>query len=99
MKKFKLIQLNGDVCASCAQNLPVVHQVIGERDDCDFEEIGELEQIAEVVKRYELTHLPALVLVCDDEFIGEVHGYQPEEILALWLDAKIEQFNRQGEKS
>ncbi len=97
MKKFRLIQLNGDVCAGCAQNLPVVHQVVGERDDCDFIEIGELEQIAEYVKRYELTHLPALVLLSDDELLGEVHGYQPKEILTLWLDAKIRQYNQQGE--
>ena len=99
MKKFKLIQLNGDVCAGCAQNLPVVRQVLAHRDDCDFGEIGELEEIAKIVRRYGLTHLPALVLLGNDEFIGEVHGYQPEEILAVWLDAKIEQFNRQGERA
>lgn len=97
MNKFKLIQLNGDVCAGCAQNLPVVHRIVDERDDCEFIEIGELEQIAEVVRQYGLTHLPALVLVCDGKFIGEVHGYQPEEILTLWLDAKIKQYNQQGE--
>ena len=89
MKKFKLIQLNGDVCAGCAQNLPVVRQVLANRDDCDFVEIGELEEIAKIVRRYGLTHLPALVLL----------GNQPEEILAVWLDAKIEQFNRQGERA
>lgn len=99
MKKFKLIQLNGDVCVGCAQTLPVVHQVIKDREDCDFVELGELEQIAEVVKRYELVQLPALVLVCGDDYLGEVHGYQPEEILAAWLDAKIEQYNRQGENA
>ena len=99
MKKFKLIQLNGDVCAGCAQNLPVVRQVLANRDDCDFVEIGELEEIAKIVRRYGLTHLPALVLLGNDEFIGEVNGYQPEEILAVWLDAKIEQFNRQGERA
>ena len=99
MKKFKLIQLNGDVCAGCAQNLPVVRQVLANRDDCDFVEIGELEEIAKIVRRYGLTHLPALVLLGNDECIGEVHGYQPEEILAVWLDAKIEQFNRQGERA
>ena len=99
MKKFKLIQLNGDVCAGCAQNLPVVRQVLANRDDCDFVEIGELEEIAKIVRRYGLTHLPALVLLGNDEFIGEVHGYQPEEILAVWLDAKIEQFNLQGERA
>ena len=99
MKKFKLIQLNGDVCAGCAQNLPVVRQVLANRDDCDFVEIGELEEIAKIVRRYGLTHLPALVLLGNDEFIGEVHGYQPEEILAVGLDAKIEQFNRQGERA
>ena len=97
MKKFKLIQCNGDTCAGCAQNLPVVHRVLQMRDDCEFVEVGELEQLAVLVDRYQLTHLPALVLVSGETFIGEVHGYQPEEILALWLDAKIQEFNQQGE--
>lgn len=89
MKKYQLIQLNGDACAGCVENFEGIKSILETHDDLEFQEIGEFEEIKRMVETYQCSHLPALLLLKGKELLGEVHGYQPLEILAYWIDAKL----------
>ena len=39
---------------------------------------------------WEVEKVPTILLVEDGEIFARCHGFQPEEILEIWLDAKIE---------
>lgn len=98
MKKYQLIQLNGDTCAGCVENFAGIQSIIETRNDLEFIEVGDLHAIKQLVERYHLTHLPALLLVQGNDLLGEVHGYQPLEILSYWIDAKMDEDSKKDEE-
>ena len=96
--KFKLVQLNGDTCAGCAENLWGIKEIIAQRDDIEFIEVGDLDEIKKYVEQYQCTHLPSLLLLKDEKCLGIVHGYQPFEILAYYVDIKISDYLKKEEE-
>ena len=91
-KKFKIVEISGDSCASChamARQAYAVAQSMG----MDFERI-DIESSPEAVSKFKVERIPT-VAICDGEtIIAKCSGYQPEEILSLWAEAKTEEYMR-----
>jgi len=45
----------------------------------------------ELMEEWDVTRVPTILLIDDGEIFARCAGFQPEEILEIWLDAKIEE--------
>ena len=46
---------------------------------------------AELMREWEIDRVPTVLLTDDGEIFARCSGFQPEEILELWIDAKMEE--------
>ncbi len=90
MAKFTLLEVSGESCANCLTLLPVVNRLARERG-IPVEHLEVNEQNADRVRALSVDRVPTLIVLRDGAEIARCTGYQPEEILSLWLDAKLEE--------
>ncbi len=91
---IKLIEISGDSCASCHAMLPQL-AAAAKNYNILFERI-DIEDDPSAVQKYGVDRIPTIVLADGDRIIAKCSGYQPEEILSLWLEAKLEEYCGQG---
>lgn len=89
---IKLIEISGDSCASCHALLPGLRSVAA-ANGIGFERI-DVETSHECIKKYSVERIPSIILTDGDEIIASCSGYQPEEILSLWVEAKLEDYGK-----
>ncbi len=86
--KIEILEISGEGCANCYSLMPVLKKIADERGlslkhiEASFENRQELST-------YEIDRVPTVILLKDGEPFARCTGYQPEEILGLWIDAKI----------
>ena len=87
--RYTLLEVSGESCANCFTLLPVVQKLANERGiPVRHLELG--EATAEEARSLGIRRVPTLIVYRDGEEVARCTGYQPEEILSLWLDAKCE---------
>ena len=47
-----------------------------------------------MIEKFEIRGVPTILVMYDDEVYARCKGFQPEEILELWLDAKINEVKK-----
>ena len=87
---FELLEVSGESCANCFTLLPVVQKLAAERG-IPVRHLEVSEQTATEVEALQIDRVPTLIVFKEGKEIARCTGYQPEEILALWLDAKLEE--------
>ena len=90
MAKYSLLEVSGESCANCLTLLPLVNRLAAARGL----EVGHLEVSeanAQRVRSLQVDRVPTLIVFRDGKEVARCTGYQPEEILELWLDAKIQE--------
>ena len=85
-----LLEVSGESCANCFTLLPVVRRLAAARG-IPVEHLEVSEQSADRVRALAVDRVPTLIVFRDGKEIARCTGYQPEEILELWLDAKLAQ--------
>lgn len=90
--KFKIIEISGDSCASCHAMARQAYEV-AKNLNMDFERI-DIETSPEAIEKYQPERIPTVVICDGDRIIAKCSGYQPEEILSLWAEAKTEEYMR-----
>ncbi len=88
MANIELMEVSGESCANCFSLLPILHKLAAERG-IPLRHLEVTEESAEEVKKYQIDRVPTVLILKDGEVTARCTGYQPEEILSLWLDAKI----------
>lgn len=89
MSKFTLLEVSGESCANCYTLLPVVRKLAGERG-IGVEHLEVTPENAARVQALAVDRVPTLIVLRDGAEVARCTGFQPEEILSLWLDAKLE---------
>ena len=84
---YKLLEVSGESCANCYTLLPVARRLAAERG-IPLEHLELTEQTAVKAQALAVERVPTLILYKGEEEIARCTGYQPEEILEVWLDAK-----------
>ncbi len=87
---IELIEISGEGCANCFTLLPIVNKLASERN-LPVRHIEVNEGAKAEVEKYRIERVPTLLVMDGEKEIARCAGFQPEEILELWLDAKIEQ--------
>ena len=89
LKGICVIEISGESCANCLSLMPVLQNIVSKREDCSMVHIESLEDTTELMELFEVLTAPTILVTKDGEIKARCKGYQPEEILELWLDAKI----------
>ena len=82
-----LIEISGEGCDACLAVLPNCGQV-AENFGLTFVKIN-IQDCPEVVEKFEISKIPSIVICEDGKEIAKCSGYQPLEILELWVQAKL----------
>lgn len=91
LKGICLVEISGESCANCLTLMPLVNKLASNRNDCRAVHIEADESTTWFMEKYEIDRVPTLLLTDDGQVFAKATGFQPEEILELWLDAKIEE--------
>lgn len=89
-----VVEVSGESCANCLTLLPVLSKVVSERNDVKLIHIEADETTVQFMQDYEVRQVPTVLLMDNGLVFARAVGYQPEEILELWLDAKIEEHKK-----
>ena len=88
-KKIKVIEFSGESCANCYSLFPILFEIMKSYDDCELIHIELTENNKDIIEKYQIDKVPLILILKDDIEIGRCRGYQPEEILEIWLKTKI----------
>lgn len=87
--QYELVEVSGETCASCISMLPIVRR-LAEKYHLPLRHLEVTPATAAQAEALAVDRLPTLIVMCDGAEIARVSGYQPEEILDLWLEAKTQ---------
>lgn len=91
--KAKLIMISGSSCAGCSSLHIEVQEVLKNFPNIPYEECSidtKTKQVQTLLDQYHIDKIPTLLLLDDEHELGKVSGYQPAEILSLWLEDKLQ---------
>lgn len=85
------MEISGESCANCLTLMPILQELCDKRDDIRLVYIEADYSTTELMDEWDVTRVPTILLMEDGEIFARCAGFQPEEILEIWLDAKIEE--------
>ena len=85
------VEISGESCANCLTLMPLLKELIDARNDIRLVHVEADYSTLPLMEVWEVEKVPTILLVEDGEIFARCTGYQPEEILEIWLDAKIEE--------
>ena len=85
------VEISGESCANCLTLMPLLKELIDARNDIRLAHVEADYSTLPLMEVWEVEKVPTILLVEDGEIFARCTGYQPEEILEIWLDAKIEE--------
>ena len=90
-----VVEVSGESCANCITLMPVLASICSQRNDVRLVHVEADATTMDFIEKYQIRHVPTILLMDNGEVFARAVGFQPEEILSLWMDAKIsEQKNK-----
>lgn len=86
-----LVEVPCNTCDATYSLHQVASSVAQKFDWLDYHILDMNEDLIEIQQAWNITQVPALVLINEGEIIGKVAGYQPEEILEIYVAAKFKE--------
>ena len=97
LKGISVVEVSGESCANCLTLMPILHNLVSKRDDCVLHHIEAGYDTSELLDRFMIETIPTILILNDDVVEARCRGFQPEEILEIWLDAKIEEIKEKNQ--
>ena len=91
LKGLCLVEVSGESCANCLTLMPILKELVNARSDVRLVHVEADYSTMALMEAWEVEKVPTILLVDDGEIFARCSGFQPEEILEIWLDAKIEE--------
>ena len=85
------VEISGESCANCLTLMPILKELIDARNDIRLVHVEADYNTLPLMEVWEVEKVPTILLMDDGEIFARCSGFQPEEILEIWLDAKIEE--------
>ena len=85
-----LLEISGGGCASCEALYPVLKEIEEQIDGLKVVRIEAEALTEEWLKERNVLRLPTCLLLYNGEEKGRFHGFQPTEILEIWLESKMQ---------
>ena len=84
------VEISGESCANCLTLMPILKDICQQRGDVRLVHVEADYTTLELMETWEVEKVPTILLMDDGEIFARCSGFQPEEILRLWIDAKID---------
>ena len=84
-----VVEVSGESCANCLTLMPVLAAICSERNDVRLVHVEADATTMDFIEKYEVRQVPTILLMDNGKVFARAVGFQPEEILSLWMDAKI----------
>ena len=91
LKGLCCVEISGESCANCLTLMPVLQSLCAARDDVRLVHVEADYSTVDLMEEWEVEKVPTILLTDDGEIFARCSGFQPEEILEIWLDAKLEE--------
>ena len=91
LKGLCCVEVSGESCANCLTLMPILEELCSARGDIRLVHVEADYSTLALMEEWEVVKVPTILLVDDGEIFARCTGFQPEEILEIWLDAKIEE--------
>lgn len=91
LKGICCVEVSGESCANCLTLMPILKELCENRNDVRLVHVEADYTTLPLMEEWEVVKVPTILLVEDGEIFARCTGFQPEEILEIWLDAKIEE--------
>ena len=91
LKGLQVVEISGESCANCLTLMPLLHDIVRERDNLSLVHIEADENTVEIMKHFNVDRVPTVLLLDDGEVFAKATGFQPRDIFELWIDAKVEE--------
>lgn len=88
-----IIEIAGDQCAGCVALNPIVVD-LAKKFHIKNHYVNITHTNYKFIEEFEVQKVPTLLLLSNGKLIDKVSGYQPPEILELWLEDKIDKINK-----
>ena len=85
------VEVSGESCANCLTLMPILQEHCSTRGDIRLVHVEADYSTLALMEEWEVVKVPTILLVEDGEIFARCTGFQPEEILEIWLDSKIEE--------
>ena len=85
------VEISGESCANCLTLMPILQRLCAARDDVRLVHVEADFSTTELMEEWDVVRVPTILLIEDGEIFARCAGFQPEEILEIWLDAKLEE--------
>ncbi len=94
LKGLQVVEISGEGCANCLTLMPLLHEIVSEREGLSLVHVEVGENTMEVAKHYNVDRVPTVLLLDDGVEFARAMGFQPREIFELWIDAKLEEHSK-----
>ncbi|MBQ9117804.1 MAG: thioredoxin family protein [Clostridia bacterium] len=84
-----VVEISGESCANCLTLMPILKDICEARGDVKLVHVEADYSTMALMEEWEIEKVPTILLVEDGEIFARCSGFQPEEILEIWIDAKI----------
>lgn len=91
LKGLCCVEVSGEDCANCLTLMPILKSICDARGDIRLVHVEATYATMPLLEEWQVEKVPTILLMQDGEIFARCSGYQPEEILELWMDAKIEE--------
>ena len=91
LKGMCCVEISVESCANCLTLMPIFQELVSARNDFKLVHIEADYSTTDLMEELDITRVPTILLMDDGEIFARCSGFQPEEILEIWLDAKIEE--------
>ncbi|MBQ8284368.1 MAG: thioredoxin family protein [Clostridia bacterium] len=85
------VEVSGESCANCITLMPILKELCDARGDVRLVHVEADYDTLSLMEEWDVEKVPTILLMDEGEIFARCAGFQPEEILELWLDAKIEE--------
>ena len=95
LKGISIIEVSGESCANCLTLMPILDRLVSKMDGVNLFHIEADNDTMPLIEKFEIMAVPTILVLYNQEIKARCKGFQPEEILELWLDAKIEEIRKE----
>ncbi len=85
-----LVEIGGAACAACYGLMPSARETAAKLGIPFY--YLDADGAADLIEEWRITSVPTLVLADGGKAVAAVRGYQPPEILGIWLESKLQEY-------
>lgn len=90
IKGLYITEFSGESCGQCLSLMPVVNSVASQIEGLNVIHVEVSPVNEEIIKEYGIDRVPTIILTDNGEEFARAYGFQPEEILLIWVRSKLQ---------